>query len=44
MLTPLVYSSKNNKFVSFTSKLPRDLLKLQKMLEKLKISYLLFIN
>ena len=27
---------KNNKFVSFTSKLPRDLLKLQKMLEKLR--------
>ena len=27
---------KNNKFVSFTSKLPKDLLKLQKMLEKLR--------
>ena len=27
---------KNNEFVSFTSKLPKDLLKLQKMLEKLR--------
>ena len=27
---------KNNKFMSFTSKLPKDLLKLQKMLEKLR--------